>query len=58
LPRYEDLEFRRYLRRYHRAMLTKGRARATELFDREAAETWTKRRSADGASSHPNDLGA
>jgi biofilm PGA synthesis N-glycosyltransferase PgaC len=42
-PRYEDAEFRRYLRRYHRAMLTKGRARATEMFDREAAETWAKR---------------
>jgi len=25
-------------------MLTKGRARATELFDREAAETWGKRK--------------
>jgi hypothetical protein len=24
-------------------MLTKGRARATELFDREAAETWSRR---------------
>ena len=44
LPRYDDLEFRRYLRRYHRAMLTKGRARAAEIFDREAAETWTRRR--------------
>ena len=45
-PRYDDLEFRRYLRRYHRAMLTKGRERATEQFDREAAETWAKRRMA------------
>ena len=44
MPRYDDLEFRKYLRRYHRAMLTKGRARATELFDREAAETWAKRK--------------
>jgi biofilm PGA synthesis N-glycosyltransferase PgaC len=49
LPRYDDLEFRRYLRRYHRAMLTKGRARATEQFDREAAETWKKRRAVDHA---------
>jgi hypothetical protein len=46
-PRYEDLEFRRYLRRYHGAMLKRGRSRATELFDREAAETWTRRRPAD-----------
>jgi len=53
LPRYEDLEFRRYLRRYHRAMLTKGRARATELFDHEAAETWAKRRAVDGGPSNP-----
>jgi glycosyltransferase involved in cell wall biosynthesis len=43
MPRYDDAEFRRYLRRYHRAMLTRGRARAAELFDREAAETWSKR---------------
>jgi biofilm PGA synthesis N-glycosyltransferase PgaC len=43
MPRYEDPAFRRYLRRYHRAMLTKGRVRATDLFDREAAETWKKR---------------
>jgi hypothetical protein len=43
MPRYDDPSFRRYLRRYHRAMLTKGRARATELFDREAAETWKRR---------------
>jgi hypothetical protein len=46
-PRYDDLEFRRYLHRYHRAMLTKGRGRAAELFDREAAETWKKRRQTD-----------
>jgi poly-beta-1,6-N-acetyl-D-glucosamine synthase len=42
-PRYGDVDFRRYLRRYHRTMLTRGRSRATELFDGEAAETWTKR---------------
>ena len=43
MPRYDDLEFRRYLRRYHRAMLTEGRVVAIELFDREAAETWARR---------------
>lgn len=43
MPRYDDLEFRKYLRRYHWAMLTKGRVRATDLFDREAAETWKRR---------------
>jgi poly-beta-1,6-N-acetyl-D-glucosamine synthase len=46
-PRYDDPEFRRYLRRYHRAMLSRGRARALEMFDREAAETWARRRTAD-----------
>jgi glycosyltransferase involved in cell wall biosynthesis len=46
LPRYEDPEFRRYLRQYHRAMLTRGRTRATQLFDLKATDTW-KRRSAD-----------
>src|SRR3954451_901184 len=43
MPRYEDLTFRRYLRRYHRAMLTMGRTRAADLFEREAAETWKRR---------------
>ena len=43
MPRYEDPEFRRYLRRYHRAMLTKGRTRALELFERESAERWKER---------------
>jgi glycosyltransferase involved in cell wall biosynthesis len=50
MPRYDDLEFRRYLRRYHRAMLTKGRTRATELFDREAEETWVRRKRASSKS--------
>ncbi len=48
MPRYDDPEFRRYLRRYHRAMLIKGRARAIELFDQEAARTWARRRHAEG----------
>jgi hypothetical protein len=42
-PRYDDLEFRRYIRRYHHAMLTRGRARALEMFNREADETWKRR---------------
>lgn len=46
-PRYGDIEFRRYLRRYHRAMLMRGRRRALKLFDREADETWTRRRKAE-----------
>ena len=43
LPRYDDAEFRRYLRRYHRAMLIKGRTRAADMFDREAADVWKAR---------------
>lgn len=43
--RYEDGEFRIYLRRYHRAMLTRGRQRTIAMFDREADATWAKRKS-------------
>lgn len=43
-PRYGDREFRRYLRRYHQAMLTRGRARALEQFNKEADEIWNRRR--------------
>lgn len=43
VPRYDDLEFRRYLRRYHRAILTRGKARALEAFDREADQAWVRR---------------
>ena len=54
-PRYEDLDFRRYLRRYHRSMLTRGRGQATELFEQEAAKTWTKRRQDAANASRGND---
>jgi poly-beta-1,6-N-acetyl-D-glucosamine synthase len=46
VPRYDDLQFRHYLRRYHRAMLMHGRRRALQLFDREADETWRRREGA------------
>jgi poly-beta-1,6-N-acetyl-D-glucosamine synthase len=45
-PRYDDLEFRRYLRRYHRAMLLLGRSRAVEMFDREGDAAWSRRQAA------------
>jgi glycosyltransferase involved in cell wall biosynthesis len=45
LPRYDDLQFRRYLRRYHRSMLTRGRQRTLEAFNREADRTWQERTS-------------
>jgi biofilm PGA synthesis N-glycosyltransferase PgaC len=44
-PRYNDDEFRRYLRRYHRAMLTRGRQQAIAVFEKEAATTWSRRKS-------------
>jgi biofilm PGA synthesis N-glycosyltransferase PgaC len=44
LPRYNDHGFRQYLRRYHRAMLTRGKARALALFNAEADEIWERRR--------------
>ena len=53
VPRYGDLEFRRYLRRYHRAMLTRGRARALELFNREADLAWARRHGADEEAKAP-----
>ena len=40
VPRYEDKSFRRYLRRYHRAMLMRGRRRTLEKFNEEADATW------------------
>lgn len=39
-PRYEDLEFRAFLRRYQRACLFEGKRRATERFEAESAELW------------------
>jgi glycosyltransferase involved in cell wall biosynthesis len=42
-PRYNDLAFRKYLRRYHRAMLSHGRSGALEIFNREADENWRRR---------------
>jgi glycosyltransferase involved in cell wall biosynthesis len=42
--RYEDKAFRRYLRRYHRSMLIRGRRRTLQLFDREADATWADRK--------------
>ena len=52
-PRYEDAQFRRYLRRYHFAMLTRGRRRALELFDQEAERTWKTRRGPSAPASPP-----
>jgi hypothetical protein len=39
-PRYEDREFRAFLRRYQRACLLEGKRRATERFEAERAAIW------------------
>jgi len=39
-PRYEDREFRAYLRRYQRACLLRGKRRATREFEDERASAW------------------
>lgn len=39
-PRYEDPDFRAFLRRYQRACLWRGKARATEELDREMESVW------------------
>jgi glycosyltransferase involved in cell wall biosynthesis len=43
-PRYDDLEFRRFLRRYHRAVLLRGKSRTVEMFDRQTGDIWATRR--------------
>jgi hypothetical protein len=39
-PRYEDLNFRTFLRRYQWACLVKGKRRATEEINARQAEQW------------------
>jgi len=39
-PRYDDPEFRRFLRRYQRACLLHGKARATERLNDKQAAVW------------------
>jgi biofilm PGA synthesis N-glycosyltransferase PgaC len=48
-PRYGDPEFRRYLRRYHRTMLVRGRAAAVRRFEDEGAPRWRQSRGAGDA---------
>jgi glycosyltransferase involved in cell wall biosynthesis len=40
LDRYDDIPFRQFLKRYHRACLIQGKARATAAFDAEALKRW------------------
>jgi hypothetical protein len=39
-PRYDDLEFRRFLRRYQHSCLWMGKAAATRKFSEERAQAW------------------
>ncbi|MCP4070605.1 MAG: glycosyltransferase family 2 protein [Hyphomicrobiales bacterium] len=39
-PRYDDLKFRKYLRKYHRSCLFRGKAEATRILDREIQVTF------------------
>ncbi len=43
LPRYDDLEFRRYLRSYQYACLLRGKRAATAGFEAERAHLWRAR---------------
>ena len=42
-PRYQDREFRQFLRKYHRLCLTRGKARAVRRIEREYEPRWRPR---------------
>jgi hypothetical protein len=42
-PRYDDLEFRRFLRAYQRDCLLRGKARATSAANERGAPVWRAR---------------
>lgn len=43
VPRYQDREFREFLRKYHRLCLTRGKARAVRAIEREYEPRWRAR---------------
>jgi hypothetical protein len=45
-PRYGDAEFRRFLRKYQWACLTRGKAKATHLLNEQQAGRWNAAKSA------------
>lgn len=45
-PRYEDAEFRAFLRRWQRESLLMGKRRATERLDRQQEQVWANRHAA------------
>jgi hypothetical protein len=50
VPRYEDLEFRRFLRRYQWACLLRGKSRATAALNARQSRAW---KPADSAPAKP-----
>ncbi len=40
-PRYDDLDFRKFMRAYQRACLLKGKNRATEELNQRQATAWS-----------------
>ena len=52
LPRYDDLEFRRFLRSYQHACLRMGKHAATARINAERAQLWQKRQVAGRATPH------
>lgn len=49
-PRYDDEEFRRYLRRYQHLALRMGKAKAIERLNEEGASVWEARRAMEARS--------
>jgi hypothetical protein len=49
-PRYPDLEFRRFLRRYQWSCLIRGKRRATERLDERQKSAWNPEGKAGGGS--------
>ena len=43
-PRYDDLDFRQFLRRYQWDCLRRGKKKATQRIDERQVEIWTRRR--------------
>lgn len=42
-PRYEDREFRRFLRGYHRSILLRGKVRTVQMLDGQTSAVWASR---------------
>ncbi len=56
-PRYEDAQFRKFLRAYQWACLLKGKARATQRVNEQQAEVWHRNHGAAGTVGDAVDTG-